>query len=630
MTTRPTDRCASLLAECVAHPEDDAPRLIWADAVDGERGELVALQCGRDALPRGELAIRNRRERALLAAHAMEWSGLEQIATRVRFRRGFVDAIEITADAFIAQGRAIGEAAPLLTAITVKGVHPTSTTREGMAEAVAKLERIVESPAFPQIRALALVDRITEHDYPWADSAARVLARTGALAQLTALGMPYGLRAAGVAALADGGPKRLERVWLRPTALRTDAWIQLGRHAPRLTELDLNANYLDFTALAHGFSNVRSLVLRDLHAGALVGLAHSELARSLERLAIEPSQRDRHLDPDVVRQLARFPALRELELRGFAQLHAEAMAVLAEHPLPALRVLRIASWGAGAELARVVARYAPQLELLDLRGASRIELPSLPCDVLVDEPTELELLHCHARERASAFVTPAVDHPGAPTKPAWLVCVNGARDGMVWDLGAFGSARIRVGRGIHGDVVLPSGSVARGHGMIMWKNGAHVIHDMGSTNGIRVDGKLSEKDIVLEDNLEIVLGSVVLRYFAGPEAGARASAHAKRIATHEPVSGLPRAARDEAGWLRIANLAQIERHHGQLAGDQVIAELGRRLVAAAGDAELSAPQRGVFRVYPREHAQRLAATCAGAVDHEGLMVELQIEARAFG
>src|SRR3954468_10743104 len=101
MTTRPTDRCASLLAECAAHPEDDAPRLIWADAVDGERGELVALQCGRDALPRGELAIRNRRERALLAAHAMEWSGLEQIATRVRFRRGFVDAIEITADTFI-------------------------------------------------------------------------------------------------------------------------------------------------------------------------------------------------------------------------------------------------------------------------------------------------------------------------------------------------------------------------------------------------------------------------------------------------------------------------------------------------------------------------------------------------
>jgi hypothetical protein len=630
MTTRPTDRCASLLAECVAQPEDDAPRMIWADAVDGERGELVALQCGRDALPRAELVTRNRRERVLLAAHGKEWSGLERYATRVRFRRGFVDAIEVTADTFIAHGSAIVAAAPLLTAITVTGVHPTYTTREGMAEALAKLEQIVESSAFAQIRALALVDCITKHDYSWADNAARVLARTGALAQLTALGMPYGLRAAGVAALADGGPKRLERVWLRPSALRTDAWIQLGTHAPRLVELDLDANYVDFTALAHVFPNVRTLVLRELHAGTLVGLAHSELAPSIERLAIEPSQRDRHLDPELVRQLERFPALRELELRGFAELHAEAMTVLAEHALGGLRVLRIASWGAAAELAHVVTRYAPQLELLDLRAASRIELPPLPCDVLVDEPAELELLHCHAHERASAFATPPVDHPGVPTKPAWLVCVNGARDGMVWDLGAFGSSRIRVGRGIHGDVVLPSGSVARGHGMITWKQGAHAIHDMGSTNGIRVAGKLSPSDFVLVDGMELVLGSVVLRYFAGPDAGARASACARRIATHEPVSGLPRAARDEAGWLRIANLAQIERFYGQLAGDVAIAELGRRLVAAAGDAELSAPQRGVFRVFPRERAQALAATCAGGVDHEGLTVELQIEARAFG
>ncbi|HET9988394.1 MAG TPA: hypothetical protein VFQ65_07735, partial [Kofleriaceae bacterium] len=365
MTTRET----SLLAECAAQPEDDAPRMIWADAVDGERGELVVLQCGRDGLSRAELVARNRRERALLAAHGMAWSGLERYATRVRFRRGFVDAIELPADTFIAHGRAIVEAAPLATAITVTGVHPTYTTREGMAEAVSRLERIVESPAFARIRALDLVDRIVELDYSWADSAARVLARTGALAQLTALGLPYGLGAAGVTALADGGPKRLERLWLRPSALRTDAWIQLGSHAPRLAELDLNANYIDFAVLAHFLSNVRSLVLRDLHAGTLVGLAHSDLAPSIERLAIEPSQRDRHLDPELVRQIARFPELRELELRGFAELPADAIAALGEHALANLRVLRIASWGAGAELARVVTRLAPQLELLDLRAA---------------------------------------------------------------------------------------------------------------------------------------------------------------------------------------------------------------------------------------------------------------------
>ncbi len=36
---------ARMLAQCVADPDDDEPRLVWADAVGGERGELVVLQC---------------------------------------------------------------------------------------------------------------------------------------------------------------------------------------------------------------------------------------------------------------------------------------------------------------------------------------------------------------------------------------------------------------------------------------------------------------------------------------------------------------------------------------------------------------------------------------------------------
>ena len=72
-----TTREASLLAECVARPDDDTPRTVWADAVGGERGELVMLQCGaRDR------AWCNRRERELLAQHGLAWSGLGRI-TRV-------------------------------------------------------------------------------------------------------------------------------------------------------------------------------------------------------------------------------------------------------------------------------------------------------------------------------------------------------------------------------------------------------------------------------------------------------------------------------------------------------------------------------------------------------------------
>jgi uncharacterized protein (TIGR02996 family) len=84
-----------LLAECIAHPGDDAPRLVWADAIGGELGELVAIQCAaRDPLSAAELASLNRREREL-SRKSLELSGLGHLAHRVRFRRGFVDAADV-------------------------------------------------------------------------------------------------------------------------------------------------------------------------------------------------------------------------------------------------------------------------------------------------------------------------------------------------------------------------------------------------------------------------------------------------------------------------------------------------------------------------------------------------------
>jgi hypothetical protein len=46
---RPYDLCMSveddLLEACRLAPDDDAPCLVWADAVGGERGELIVIQC---------------------------------------------------------------------------------------------------------------------------------------------------------------------------------------------------------------------------------------------------------------------------------------------------------------------------------------------------------------------------------------------------------------------------------------------------------------------------------------------------------------------------------------------------------------------------------------------------------
>src|SRR5688572_29851145 len=90
-------------------PDDDAPRLVWADAVGGERGELVVIQCdlARGGLAPAEVAARRRRERELLANRGAEWAGLDDLGARFEFRRGFVEAIEIGAKLFADKGEEI-------------------------------------------------------------------------------------------------------------------------------------------------------------------------------------------------------------------------------------------------------------------------------------------------------------------------------------------------------------------------------------------------------------------------------------------------------------------------------------------------------------------------------------------
>src|SRR4051794_38655442 len=87
------DRIAQLLADCREHPDDDAPRLVWADAVGGERGELVVLQC---ELARGDTSLERSarlraRESELIAAQGRAWGELEGRVIRAEFSRGFIE-----------------------------------------------------------------------------------------------------------------------------------------------------------------------------------------------------------------------------------------------------------------------------------------------------------------------------------------------------------------------------------------------------------------------------------------------------------------------------------------------------------------------------------------------------------
>src|SRR5262245_6565393 len=145
MTTVSTEE--ALLREVCEHPDDDAPRLIYADWLEDhgrpERAELIRVQCELAGLPDDSPRLQElaAREDSLLEAHATEWhSALPRLPGvewseqyklwRYGFQRGFV------VQATFANGRAYRDhaeaafgATPLeevrftrLTARTVKAV----------------------------------------------------------------------------------------------------------------------------------------------------------------------------------------------------------------------------------------------------------------------------------------------------------------------------------------------------------------------------------------------------------------------------------------------------------------------------------------------------------------------------
>src|SRR5207237_8177394 len=100
----------AFLRTIAAAPDDDAPRLVYADWLEERgdpRGTSVRAQCALAALPddaprRHDL---EQAERQLLAAHAADWT--RDLAGRVsgwQFRRGFVAEVTLSAAAFLEHG----------------------------------------------------------------------------------------------------------------------------------------------------------------------------------------------------------------------------------------------------------------------------------------------------------------------------------------------------------------------------------------------------------------------------------------------------------------------------------------------------------------------------------------------
>ncbi|MBL8794221.1 MAG: TIGR02996 domain-containing protein [Planctomycetia bacterium] len=263
---------ADFMPAILADPDDDVPRLIYADWLE-DRGDpygaFIRVQC--------ELADRNtpflrreeleQQERALLAAHGAAWAApLHGWVNHWKYRRGFPDELLLTAKAFVAHAH------------TVAQVAPASSLR--LLFAGPHLRRVLECPALRAVRRLDLSDNylgvegaraLAEAQHLTAlreldlgltgmDAAAvEILAQSLILSRVTWLrlagraGAPRDLRANNVAFALTGSPHlaQLGTVDLRHCHLTSPgaALLMTSRHLPNLHTLWLEGNYIDDEAL---------------------------------------------------------------------------------------------------------------------------------------------------------------------------------------------------------------------------------------------------------------------------------------------------------------------------------------------------------------------------------------------
>ncbi len=339
---------AAFLQGIIADPDDDGPRLVYADWLEERgdpRGEFIRAQY---TLAQPGVKDPDRveewcqREEQLLKEHRAEWlrpfKGLGKGCT---FRRGFVEEVTLPARSFLRKAARLAELTPL------RVVHLTKADGCGAAVAalpvVARLTQLdlqgggwlmdedaiplAESPHVAGLTRLAFTNSVADDGTMIGDEGVAALAASKYLRRLQALGLKGNdIGDQGLVALA--GSPCLTR--LRDLDL-SNVGPEFGRNAvtesgvralaasatlAQLQQLDLSYTSLDDDAVcvlarAPRFANLRSLRLwgNQIAGRGAVALLQSAFVARWRELDLSESQ----LGDGGVSQLAQFPALARLK-----------------------------------------------------------------------------------------------------------------------------------------------------------------------------------------------------------------------------------------------------------------------------------------------------------------------------
>jgi len=368
----PSPEELAFLSRVRERPDDDGPRLIFADWFDERgdaRGEFIRVQCAlarlSDADPRRtEL---EQREKELLDKHQARWTaGLQGLSSSslCTYRRGFVESISVDAKAFLERGKEIFRYGPIR--------HVRFFDVAGCLAALA------DSPL------LSLIPEIDLCGNSLGNSGVDQLARSKRLQNLEYLNLGFNDLTDQALRTLAGMPQlsQLRELYLNDNRqIGTPGLRALADSAslPNLRHLDLSGNLLSGTALrvlinGDALKKLDSLNLsgNPISDEGVAALANSELLKRM--LARSPILRlpQNMVGPIGASALAESPvvaAMEELNLESNV-IGNKGLESLAQSPYLRLKRLIVTSNGIDDQGVFAIARgrLPETLEYLDLRG----------------------------------------------------------------------------------------------------------------------------------------------------------------------------------------------------------------------------------------------------------------------